>query len=83
MTEENFPVEHQHEMRDVAEDEDPQGPGPLARIVALDRVRRLEQLLQSEDDAGKVRDEEEEDDGHEDHGQIVLEAASIGIAHRS
>ena len=70
-------------MRDVAEDEDPQGPGPLARVVALNRVRRLEQLLQSEDDAGKVRDEEEEDDGHEDHGQIVLEAASIGIAHRS
>ena len=45
MTDEDFPVEHQHEMGNVAEDENPQGPGPLARLVALNRVRRLEQLL--------------------------------------
>ena len=29
-----------------------------------------------------MRDEEEEDDGHEDHRQVVLEAAPIRIAHR-
>ena len=42
-------------------------------------MKELRNSLQSEDDAGKVRDEEEEDDGHEDHRQVVLEAAPIGI----
>ena len=45
LTEQNFPVEHEHEMGDVAEDENPQRPGPLSRVDAQFRVRGLEKLL--------------------------------------
>ena len=45
LTEQNFPVEHEHEMGDVAEDENPQRPGPLPRVDAQFRVRWLEKLL--------------------------------------
>ena len=45
LTEQNFPVEHEHEMGDVAEDENPQRPGPLSRVDAQFRVRGFEKLL--------------------------------------
>ena len=47
LTDQSIPVEHEHEMGDVAEDEDPQRPGPLSGVDAQFRVRRLEQLLYS------------------------------------
>ena len=45
LTEHNFPIEHEHEVGDVAEDENPQRPGPLSRVDAQFRVRWLEKLL--------------------------------------
>ena len=45
LTGQNFPIENEHEMGDVAEDEHPQRPGPLSRVDAQFRVRGLEKLL--------------------------------------
>ena len=73
-------VEHEQQVAEVGEDVRPESDRLLPGVQADLGPRRVDQLVEPEEDAGKVRDEEEDHDAHEDDREVVLEASTVRVA---
>ncbi len=63
-------------MADADEDERPDREPRPPPVLAPHGLAQVEQLVDVEGEAREVADEEDEDEAHEDGGQVVLEAAA-------
>ncbi len=66
------PVDDQEQVRDVRDHVHPRLPGRHPCLLAGPGLSVDHHLVNAHQDARKVGDEEEEDDAHEDNGQVVL-----------
>ena len=65
-------VDDQQEVTEVADHQGPKRERLLPGIGAFQRLLDHEHLVQAEEDPRQVRDEKDQDDAHEDDGQVVL-----------
>ena len=72
-------VDDQQEMAEVSDHQSPQGERLLPGLSALERLLNDHHLVEAEKDPGKVGDEKDENDPHEDDGQVVLLSASAAV----
>ncbi len=75
-------VDGEQEVRERRGGHHPRGKGLPALVLAGQHPLHHARLVQVEEDAGQVADEEDADDAHEEERKAVLDAAAAGVALR-